>query len=55
VLVMEVDAFVQLKASVMEGFVPTIKYYRGCQKSRQTSGEIKESRWTCARQLLVLH
>jgi len=34
-LVMKEDAFVRLKASVMED--STIKYYRGCQKSRQTA------------------
>jgi len=33
-LVMEEDAFVRLKASIIED--STIRYYRGCQKSRQT-------------------
>ena len=34
-LLMEEDAFVRLKTSIMED--STIKYYRGCQKSRQTA------------------
>jgi len=34
-LVMKKDAFVRLKPSIMED--STIKYYRGCQKSRQTT------------------
>ncbi|KAF8424326.1 hypothetical protein EV426DRAFT_716937 [Tirmania nivea] len=36
-LIMEADAFAKLKASVIEdSTVPTIKYYRGSQQSRQT-------------------
>ncbi|KAF8434216.1 hypothetical protein BGX38DRAFT_178976 [Terfezia claveryi] len=36
-LIMEADAFAKLKASVIENStVPTIKYYRGSQQSRQT-------------------
>jgi len=34
-LVMEEDAFVRLKASIMED--STIKYYGACQKSRKTA------------------
>ena len=34
--IMEEDAFVQFKASIMEDSIRLIKYYRGRQQSRQT-------------------
>jgi len=36
-LVMEEDGFAQLKTSMMEDSGSTIKYQRGCKKSRQTT------------------